>query len=52
MSCRISLIGNISLAFVFHEGYIFEMYSPMKVKVTQSCPSLCHPMDYTVNGIL
>ena len=24
----------------------------MKVKVTQSCPTLCHPMDYTVNGIL
>ena len=24
----------------------------MKVKVTQSCPTLCHPMDYTVHGIL
>ena len=24
----------------------------MKVKVTQSCPSLCDPMDYTVHGIL
>ena len=23
-----------------------------KVKVTQSCPTLCHPMDYTVHGIL
>ena len=23
-----------------------------KVKVTQSCPTLCDPMDYTVYGIL
>ena len=24
----------------------------MKVKVTQSCPTLCDPMDHTVHGIL
>ena len=24
----------------------------MKVKVTQSCLTLCDPMDYTVHGIL
>ena len=24
----------------------------MKVKVTQSCPALCNPVDYTVHGIL
>ena len=24
----------------------------MKVKVAQSCLSLCNPMDYTVHGIL
>ena len=24
----------------------------MKVKVTESCPTLCDPMDYTVHGIL
>ena len=24
----------------------------VKVKVTQLCPTLCHPMDYTVHGIL
>ena len=24
----------------------------MKVKVTQSCPTLCDPMDYIVHGIL
>ena len=24
----------------------------VKVKVSQSCPTLCDPMDYTVHGIL
>ena len=24
----------------------------MKVKVTQSCPTFCNPMDYIVHGIL
>ena len=24
----------------------------VKVEVTQSCPALCNPMDYTVHGIL
>ena len=24
----------------------------VKVKVAQSCPTLCHPMDYKVHGIL
>ena len=24
----------------------------LKVKVTQSCPTLCDPMDYTIHGIL
>jgi len=24
----------------------------VKVKVTQLCPTLCHPIDYTVPGIL
>ena len=24
----------------------------VKVKVTQSCPTLCNPMDYTVHGIV
>ena len=25
------------------------LHSHMKVKVTQSCLTLCHPMDYTVH---
>ena len=24
----------------------------MRVKITQLCPTLCDPMDYTVHGIL
>ena len=24
----------------------------MKVKISQSCPTLCNPMDYIVHGIL
>ena len=27
-------------------------YKNLKVKVTQLCPTLCDPMDYTVHGIL
>ena len=27
-------------------------YPVLKVKVTQLCPTLCNPMDYTVHGIL
>ena len=28
------------------------MKMKMKVKVAQSCPTLCNPMDYTVHRIL
>ena len=28
------------------------MFLVVKVKVAQSCPTLCDPMDYTVHGIL
>ena len=30
----------------------FGIYPKVKVKVTQSCPTLCDPMDYTVHRIL
>ena len=30
----------------------FSYESEVKVKVTQSCPTLCNPMDYTVHGVL
>ena len=29
-----------------------ERSHSVKVKVAQSCPTLCNPMDYTVHGIL
>ena len=29
-----------------------QYYKVVKVKVAQSCPTLCDPMDYTVHGIL
>ena len=31
---------------------LIKCYSILKVKVAQSCPTLCDPMDYTVRGIL
>ena len=29
-----------------------NVYAKQKVKVAQSCPTLCNPMDYTVHGIV
>ena len=34
------------------EKYNIYIYVHMKVKVTQSCPTLCDPMDFAVHGIL
>ena len=34
------------------DQFIFISMEKVKVKGTQSCPTLCDPMDYTVNGIL
>ena len=28
----------------------FHMYKRLKVLVTQSCPTLCHPMDHSLLG--
>ena len=33
---------------IFYNGYMLKV----KVKVTQLCPTLCDPMDYTVHEIL
>ena len=32
--------------------YKLEINMKVKVKVTQSCPTLCNPMDYTVHRLL
>ena len=37
----------INLLFIFTD---FKQRA--KVKVSQSCPTLCHPMNYTAHGIL
>ena len=48
----------ISDSFVDYEGYsissqgFLPTVADKMVKVTQSCPTLCDPMDYTVHGIL
>ena len=34
------------------EGTTAAASEKVKVKVTQSCPTLCDPMDYTVHGSL
>ena len=31
---------------------LLNVWKTVKVKVTQSCPTVCDPMDYTVHGIL
>ena len=37
------------MATIFQKKKTIQM---AKVKVAQSCPTLCDPMDYTVHGIL
>ena len=41
---------TIYISLFFAATVIFE--SEVKVKVSQSCLTLCDPMDYTVHGIL
>ena len=42
-----------SIICLFHSFWsCFHQLLSEWVKVTQSCPSLCDPMDYTVHGIL
>ena len=48
----IGLESNFKLSFHSHDKSNLVMMFPLKVKVAQSCPTLCYPMDYTVHGIL
>ena len=43
------MIYNIVLASGVQRG---DSIIPMKVKVAQSCLTLCSPTDYTIHGIL
>ena len=45
-------IGKGVKAVYCHPAYLTYMQREAKVKVAQSCPSLCDPMHYTVHGIL
>ena len=44
-------LGSIPLTETFIWGF-FSGKCYVKVKVVQSCPTHCDPMDYTVRGIL
>ena len=41
----------MSNSWLLH-GHLFYESEKWKVKVAQSCPTLCDPMDYIVHGIL
>ena len=44
-------LGLVILSNAF-KTLLFLFYGKLKVKVAQSCPTLCDPLDYTVHGIL
>ncbi|CAI9173720.1 unnamed protein product [Rangifer tarandus platyrhynchus] len=42
-----------AMVFTFRFAALHQTFlKEVKVKVAQSCPTLCHPMDYTVHGML
>ena len=43
--------GNLLFSHSLNK-YLLNTYNILKVKVTQSCPTLCDPMNYAVHGIL
>ena len=47
LKASICTYSSLELTFV-----LFPVVNMLEVKVTQSCPSLCNPVDYTVHGIL
>ena len=42
----------IQMAKVRMKRCLASLATTVKVKVAQSCPALCDPVDYTVHGIL
>ena len=55
----LSFLNHIIISTGLKEKHTFEqdelfcyLITEVKVKVVQSCPTLCDPMDYTVHGIL
>ena len=49
ISCLLLLTSSFSSPSLF---WLFPPHSEVKVKVAQSCPTLCDPTDYRVLGIL
>ena len=47
----VGLQGHVVALLLVFKGTSI-LFSIVKVKVTQLCPTLCDPMDYTVYGIL
>ena len=50
-SLRIETMFLFIFQLLGTKSYLIHI-SFVKMKVAQSCPTLCHPMDYTVHGIL
>ena len=48
---KLKKVGKTTRSFRYELNQIPYDYT-VKVKVTQSCLTLCDPMDYTVHGIL
>ena len=42
----------VSLSVTKHQFCVKFRYRSLKVKVAQSCLTLCDPMDYTIHGFL
>ena len=46
-------LGPCTLAYSKSSDILMDgFHKKVKVKVAQSCPTLCDPMDFTVHGIL
>ena len=49
---RLSLLAGSAWNDKSVKGVFSPTYKEQKMKVTQSCPTLCVPMDYIIHGIL
>ena len=48
----LSAVSTVFLSVEKRESSCMAKLEKVKMKVTQSCPTLCNPMDYRVQGIL
>ena len=52
MNCQALVNDEKALGNVYMVKIFFASTITLSVKVAKSCPTLCNPMDYTVDGIL